>query len=259
MIVHLLRMIDTAINCEPYWAWIRSRRGIRRGNTAQEFGEHDAECVDIRSGRNAAHELFGRHIAIRPGNRRTASLQKRVVDVPEVRQIDFVILAIGFEKDIRRFDIAVNDRGIVMMKFFENIDDLYGQRKDVLNAETNAGLDGVGQRFAANELLDEVGVRLVFVEFFDGFVKRRDTRNVERLQCFGFAPEEFIFFPVLDGVDLENFDGDGQAVGFAFGGIDAALRATAQKAREGIAVGDIGGGKPHPRPLCGHSLSMLAW
>ena len=114
-----------------------------------------------------------------------------------------------------------------MMEFFENIDDLYGQRKDILNAESHAGLDGVGQRFAANELLDEVGVRLVFVEFFDGFVKRCNAGNVERLQGFGFAPEEFVFFPVLDGVDLENFNGDGLTVGFTFGSIDAALRAAA--------------------------------
>lgn len=101
------------------------------------------------------------------------------------------------------------------MEFFENIDDLYGQRKDILNAESNAGFNGVGQGFAVNELLDEIGVRLVFIEVFDGFVKRRDAEYVERLQCFGFAPEEFVFFPVLDGIDLENFDGDGAAIGFA--------------------------------------------
>ena len=154
-------------------------------------------------------------------------MQKRIVDGAEVRQIDFVIFAIGFEKDIRRFDIAVYNWGIVMMEFFENIDDLYGQRKDILNAESNAGFNGVGQGFAVNELLDEIGVRLVFIEVFDGFVKRRDARNVERLQCFGFAPEEFVFFPVLDGIDLENFNGDGQTVRFAFGSIDAALRAAA--------------------------------
>lgn len=154
-------------------------------------------------------------------------MQKRIVDGAEVRQIDFVIFAIGFEKDIRRFDIAVYNWGIVKMEFFENIDDLYGQRKDILNAESNAGFNGVGQGFAVNELLDEIGVRLVFIEVFDGFVKRRDARNVERLQCFGFTPEEFVFFPVLDGADLKNFDGDGQTVRFAFGSIDAALRAAA--------------------------------
>ena len=114
-----------------------------------------------------------------------------------------------------------------MMEFFENIDDLYGQRKDILNAESHAGFNGVGKRFAVNELLDEIGVRLVFIEVFDGFVKRRDAGYVERLQCFGFTPEEFVFLPVLDGADLKNFDGDRQAVGFAFGGIDAALRTAA--------------------------------
>ena len=114
-----------------------------------------------------------------------------------------------------------------MMEFFENIDDLYGQRKDILNAESNAGFNGVGQGFAVNELLDEIGVRLVFIEVFDGFVKRRDAGYVERLQGFGFAPEEFVFFPVLDGIDLKNFDGDGVTIGFAFCGIDAALRAAA--------------------------------
>ena len=113
-------------------------------------------------------------------------MQKRIVDGAEVRQIDSVIFAIGFEKDIRRFDIAVYNWGIVKMEFFENIDDLYGQRKDILNAESHAGFNGVGQGFAVNELLDEIGVRLVFIEVFDGFVKRRDARNVERLQGFGF-------------------------------------------------------------------------
>ena len=84
-------------------------------------------------------------------------MQKRIVHSPEIRQIDFVIFAIGFKKDIRRFDIAVYNRGIVMMEFFENIDNLYGQRKDILNAETDAGFDGIGQGFAAGKGAEAVG------------------------------------------------------------------------------------------------------
>ena len=80
----------------------------------QHLGEDDTERIDVRARvRGAAKQLFGRHVGGCPDG--TAGTREARVDGAGVRdaEVDDFDGAIGGDQHILRFQIAVNDTGVV--------------------------------------------------------------------------------------------------------------------------------------------------
>ena len=64
----------------------------------------------------------------------------------------------------------------------------------------------VRKRPTVDILLHEIGTRMLGIEIFHGLVKPCHAIDVQRLERLCLAPEQIVFLPVLDRVDVENFD-----------------------------------------------------
>ena len=178
--------------------------GLVRRPAGEHLGQHDPDAVDVdRRPRRLAAELLRREVAQRagdgPGRRQSAF---GVLHDPGDAEVDQPGSAVGFDQDVARLDVAMDDASLVGVG--ERLCDLRRDPGGFRGRQGTVAPDPVAQRLARDELEDHRRRRVVDVDIVDG----DDARMRQRRRGAGLLFEARAHGRVREEVAVEHLDRD---------------------------------------------------
>src|SRR5262249_20554532 len=170
-------------------------------DAAGERDDGGAEAVEIGRRPGGAVELLGRHVPEGADDGRAALVADRLEHAAEIDERD---LAVGVAEEVRRLDVAVDDRRPPAVEVGEELESPAQHVGELLVGEADLLGDGVERR--ARRLLHDDVVRAGrLLEVGD---EARDAGMIERLQRAQLALEEVEALPAGLGAEAELLDRD---------------------------------------------------